>query len=137
MAMYEALAIRDIRDAADVLRPVYDSTAGADGYVSMEVSPYIAHDTAATHEHMVHQCMSGDVWFRTMLDVDVGVPPLPEQERRLEFIRRYAEDSARRLAFAGGTNKGWWEAQTPFFDVGRSKAWMMTRRLRMRVSTRS
>jgi hypothetical protein len=71
MAMYEALAIRDIRDAADVLRPVYDSTAGADGYVSMEVSPYIAHDTAATHEHMVHQCMSGDVWLRTMLDVDV------------------------------------------------------------------
>jgi transaldolase/glucose-6-phosphate isomerase len=48
MAMYEALAIRDIRDAADLLRLVYDSTARADGYVSMEVSPYIAHDTAAT-----------------------------------------------------------------------------------------
>ena len=48
MALYEALAIRDIRDAADLLRPVYDSTARADGYVSLEVSPYIAHDTAAT-----------------------------------------------------------------------------------------
>jgi transaldolase/glucose-6-phosphate isomerase len=48
MAVYEALAIRDIRDAADLLRPVYDSTARADGYVSLEVSPYIAHDTAAT-----------------------------------------------------------------------------------------
>jgi transaldolase/glucose-6-phosphate isomerase len=48
MALYEALAIRDIRDAADLLRPVYDSTARADGYVSMEVSPYLAHDTAAT-----------------------------------------------------------------------------------------
>ena len=48
MALYEALAIRDIRDAADLLRPVYDSTARADGYVSMEVSPYLAHDTRAT-----------------------------------------------------------------------------------------
>ena len=48
MALYEALAIRDIRDAADLLRPVYDSTCRADGYVSLEVSPYIAHDTAAT-----------------------------------------------------------------------------------------
>ena len=48
MALYEALAIRDIRDAADLLRPVYDSTARADGYVSLEVSPYLAHDTEAT-----------------------------------------------------------------------------------------
>jgi transaldolase/glucose-6-phosphate isomerase len=47
-ALYEALAIRDIRDAADLLRPVYDSTARADGYVSLEVSPYLADDTAAT-----------------------------------------------------------------------------------------
>jgi transaldolase / glucose-6-phosphate isomerase len=48
MALYEALAIRDIRDAADLLRPVYDSTARGDGYVSLEVSPYIAHSTTAT-----------------------------------------------------------------------------------------
>ena len=50
MALYEALAIRDIRDAADLLRPVYDATGRADGYVSLEVSPYLAHDTAATIE---------------------------------------------------------------------------------------
>lgn len=50
MAPYEALAIRDIREAADLLRPVYDRTARADGYVSMEVSPYLAHDTRATLE---------------------------------------------------------------------------------------
>ena len=48
MALYEALAIRDIRDAADLLRPVYEGTARADGYVSLEVSPYLAHDTAGT-----------------------------------------------------------------------------------------
>ena len=48
MVLYEALAIRDIRDAADLLRPVYDTTSRADGYVSLEVSPYLAHDTEAT-----------------------------------------------------------------------------------------
>ena len=47
-ALYEALAIRDIRDAAALLRPVYDATSRADGYVSFEVSPYLAHDTDAT-----------------------------------------------------------------------------------------
>jgi transaldolase/glucose-6-phosphate isomerase len=48
MALYEALAIRDIRDAADLLRPVYEATRYGDGYVSLEVSPYLAHDTDAT-----------------------------------------------------------------------------------------
>jgi len=48
MALYEALAIDDIRQAADLLRPVYEAAGRADGYVSLEVSPYIAHDTAAT-----------------------------------------------------------------------------------------
>jgi transaldolase len=47
-ALYETLAIEDIRLAADVLRPVYDATHGADGYVSFEVSPKLAHDTAGT-----------------------------------------------------------------------------------------
>jgi transaldolase/glucose-6-phosphate isomerase len=50
LALYERLAIRDIRDAADLLRPVYDRTGRVDGYVSLEVSPYLAHDTAATIE---------------------------------------------------------------------------------------
>jgi len=45
---YECLAIADIRDAADLLRPVYDRTAGRDGYVSLEVSPTLAQDGAGT-----------------------------------------------------------------------------------------
>ena len=45
---YERLAVDDIKHAADVLRPVYDATGGADGYVSMEVSPYLAMETDAT-----------------------------------------------------------------------------------------
>jgi transaldolase/glucose-6-phosphate isomerase len=47
-ALYEILAVEDIQMAADVLRPVYDETRGLDGYVSLEVSPALAHDTAAT-----------------------------------------------------------------------------------------
>jgi len=46
--LYELLAIDDIRAAADVLRPVYDDAGGADGFVSLEVSPHLAHDTSGT-----------------------------------------------------------------------------------------
>lgn len=46
--LYEGLAIEDIQMAADVLRPVYDETQGADGYVSFEVSPHLAHETQET-----------------------------------------------------------------------------------------
>jgi transaldolase/glucose-6-phosphate isomerase len=46
--IYEALALDDIRLAADILRPVYDESEGADGYVSLEVSPRLAHDLDGT-----------------------------------------------------------------------------------------
>jgi transaldolase/glucose-6-phosphate isomerase len=45
---YELLAIRDIQDAADILAPVYQSSKKHDGYVSLEVSPYLANDTEGT-----------------------------------------------------------------------------------------
>ena len=83
----------------------------------------------SVHEQMVHQCVSEDFWFRTMLDIDVGAPPLPEEETRLAFMRRYADDSGKRLAALRGTDEPWWEVETKFFDVPRSRAWVMTRRL--------
>jgi len=46
--LFEAVAVEDIQNAADVLRPVYDRLRGGDGYVSLEVSPYLAMDTAGT-----------------------------------------------------------------------------------------
>ena len=46
--LFEHLAIEDIQHAADVLRPVYDRTQGQDGFVSLEVSPYLALDTKGT-----------------------------------------------------------------------------------------
>lgn len=48
MKLYEAVVVEDIQAAADVLRPVYEETDAADGYVSLEVSPHLAHDTEGT-----------------------------------------------------------------------------------------
>lgn len=81
------------------------------------------------HEQMVHQCVSEDIWFRTMLDIEVTASPLPKAETRLEFMRKYAEDSARRLAILREKDEAWWEGDTNFFDVRRSRAWVMTRRM--------
>jgi uncharacterized damage-inducible protein DinB len=83
----------------------------------------------SVHEHMVHQCVSEDTWFRTMLGIDVTAAPLPQQETRTEFITRYAEDSGRRLERLRQRDESWWAEMTAFFDVRRSRAWVMTRRL--------
>jgi uncharacterized damage-inducible protein DinB len=80
-------------------------------------------------EQMVHQCVSEDLWFRNMLSVDVGAPPLPKIETRLEFIKRYAQDSGNRLSALREKDDGWWEEAVQFFDVSRSRAWIMTRRI--------
>jgi uncharacterized damage-inducible protein DinB len=81
------------------------------------------------HEQMVHQCVSEDFWFRTMLKIDVSAPPLPKEETLGEFVRRYAEDSGKRLAVLKTKDDSWWESETDFFDVKRSMAWVMTRRI--------
>jgi uncharacterized damage-inducible protein DinB len=81
------------------------------------------------HEHMVHQCVSEDTWFRTMLGIDVGAPPLPTPETRLEFMRRYSEDSEKRLSVLRGKNESWWEEEATFFDVRRPRTWIMVRRM--------
>src|SRR6266566_9287591 len=49
-ALFEGLAIHDIQEAADALSPVYEQTQGRDGYISIEVSPYLAMQTDATIE---------------------------------------------------------------------------------------
>jgi len=83
----------------------------------------------SVHEQMVHQCMSEDLWFRTMLKIDVGAPPLPKTETREEFIRRYVEDSGKRLLALDEKDEEWFESETTFFDVKRSMAWVLTRRI--------
>jgi transaldolase len=46
--IYESLVVADIQDACDILRPVYDASDGEDGFVSLEVSPHLVHDTVGT-----------------------------------------------------------------------------------------
>ena len=83
----------------------------------------------SVHEQMVHQCVSENLWFRNMLGIDVSAPPLPKQETPLEFMKQYALDSGKRLAVLEEKDEGWWEGNVTFFDVQRSRAWVMTRRL--------
>ncbi len=80
-------------------------------------------------EQMQHQCVSEDNWFRGMLGIDVEVPPLPSVQTRAGFIARYAEDSAKRLAALHNRPDSWWEGEVAFFDVRRSRAWIMVRRI--------
>jgi transaldolase / glucose-6-phosphate isomerase len=47
-ALFEKIAIRDVQDACDIFKPVYNESKSRDGYVSLEVSPYLANDTKAT-----------------------------------------------------------------------------------------
>jgi uncharacterized damage-inducible protein DinB len=83
----------------------------------------------SVREHMVHQCVSEDLWFRTIIGIDVGAPPLPTSEVRWGFMERYAEDSGKRLAAMRVKPESWWEETVAFFDVRRSRVWVMTRRI--------
>lgn len=83
----------------------------------------------SVHEQMVHQCVSENLWFKNMLGIDVGAPPLPSPETRLGFIQRYAEDSGKRMAALQSKDDAWFEGETSFFNVKRSRAWVMVRRI--------
>jgi uncharacterized damage-inducible protein DinB len=80
-------------------------------------------------EHMVHQCMSEDAWMRNMLGIAIDRPTLPPEESRRAFLEHYAVCSAERLATLQKRPEGWFEEETDFFDVRRSRAWVLTRRI--------
>src|SRR5437660_5897100 len=83
----------------------------------------------SVHEQMVYQCVCENLSFISMLWIDVSSPPLPATETRLEFMKRYAEDSGKRLAALRAKDDFWWESETKFFDVQRSRPWVMVRRI--------
>jgi uncharacterized damage-inducible protein DinB len=83
----------------------------------------------SVHEQMIHQCVSENLWFVNMFGIDVGAPPLPKRETRLEFMQRYAEDSGKRLAVLQSKDEAWWEADAKFFDMLKPKTWIMVRRI--------
>src|SRR6202165_2232711 len=79
--LFEILAVEDIQHAADVLRPVYDQLKGADGFVSLEVSPYLAMDTKATIAEAEH--LWKDVGRKNLM---VKVPATPEGLPAIEHL---------------------------------------------------
>jgi uncharacterized damage-inducible protein DinB len=80
-------------------------------------------------EHMVHQCVSEDTWMRTMLGIETSRAALPPDETRLAFMRHYAAMSGERLAALASQRDQWFEEETSFFDVRRTRAWVMMRRI--------
>ncbi len=79
--LFEHLAVEDIQHAADVLRPVYDRLKGADGFVSLEVSPYLAMDTKGTIAEA--ERLWKDVKRRNLM---VKVPATPEGLPAIEHL---------------------------------------------------
>ncbi len=75
---YERLAIRDIQDAADIMYPVYQETNRRDGYVSLEVSPYLAHDTDATiaEARRLHELVARENVMIKVPATEEGVPAI-------------------------------------------------------------
>jgi len=80
-------------------------------------------------EHMVHQSMSENLWFTTMLGIAVTTNPLPSEETRLAFLNTYADNAQKRLDALREKPEAWWEEETDFFEVRRSRAWIVTRRI--------
>jgi len=81
------------------------------------------------HEHMVHQCLSEEAWTQSMLGIAVPTTALPPAETRLAFIKQYAACSEERLSALRTRPDSWFEEVVPFFNVTRSRAWILTRRL--------
>lgn len=78
--LYEWLTVQDVQMAADLLRPVYDSSGGTDGFVSLEVSPHLAYESEETIEAARH------LWQvvgrpNLMIKVPATIPGLPAVER--------------------------------------------------------
>jgi transaldolase/glucose-6-phosphate isomerase len=78
--IYEQLIVTDIQQACDILRPVYDATDRMDGYVSLEVSPYLAHDTAGTMQEVRRLWHAADRpnLFIKIPGTSAGVPAIEE-----------------------------------------------------------
>jgi hypothetical protein len=64
-----------------------------------------------------------------MLGIFVSLPALPERETRLEFLEHYARASAERVERLQAAPDSWFDEPTTFFDVSRSRAWVLVRRI--------
>ena len=86
-AIYESLAIEDIQLAADVMRPVYDRTGRRDGFVSLEVSPYLADDTdrTVTEARRLFEAVARP---NVMIKVPATEPGIPAIRTLVKFVKK-------------------------------------------------
>jgi len=78
--IYEQLAVTDVQHACDILRPVYEDSDGVDGFVSLEVSPHLAHDTAATMQEArrLYNAVDRANVFVKIPGTPAGIPAIEE-----------------------------------------------------------
>ena len=79
-------------------------------------------------EQMDHQIQSEGRWMPNMLGIDTG-DPNPGEKTRRGYIEKYRSDATRRLETMRTKPDSWWRESTKFFDVVRSRAWVLTRRI--------
>jgi transaldolase len=114
MALYEELALADLHDAAALLRPLYDSASGGDGFVSLEVSPHLADDSAGSlaEAQRLWQRLGIPNAFIKIPGTEAGLPVIREliargvnvnvtllfsPERYRAVVRAYRDGLARRV----------------------------------------
>jgi uncharacterized damage-inducible protein DinB len=83
----------------------------------------------SVHEQMVHQCVSEHNWMVNMFGIEIEARHLPEIETRTAFVQTYAEASRQRLEKLQSMPEVWFEQEINFFDVIRSRAWVLVRRI--------
>src|SRR6266403_441522 len=120
--LYEKIAVKDVQDAADILRPVYEESKQQDGYVSLEVSPLLANDTAGTLEearrlwkavnrpnHMVKvpATAAGIPALRQLISegINVNVTLLFSRDVYEQVAKAYIEGLTGRAASGGDVNR--------------------------------
>jgi uncharacterized damage-inducible protein DinB len=79
-------------------------------------------------EQFEHQVKSEGGWMRDMLGIDVGEIQ-PKEYTKRAFIEKYKSDATKRLAILREKPYTWWQEDTKFFDVLRSRAWVLLRRM--------
>jgi uncharacterized damage-inducible protein DinB len=79
-------------------------------------------------EQMEHQVQSEGRWMATMLGIDTG-DPNPVTKTGQGYLAKSSADAAPRLEILRDKPESWWREETNFFDVVRSRAWVITRRI--------
>jgi len=79
-------------------------------------------------EQFEHQVQSEGRWMAAMLGIDTG-DPHPAEKTKRAYIEKYSSDARQRRALLRGKPDDWWREEVSFFDVLRSRAWVLTRRI--------